>query len=117
MQIGHPNELSHEGVGVHAPPMDLSVEVWVLEPLHVDEPKTNNAAEVVVLIKALRLLESMACKVCVPTDSEYVLLGATGKAPKWRSYRWVGSRGPLSNVSLWVEGWICWPACRTGCGG
>ena len=52
---------------------------------------------------ALHLPKSRSCKVCVVMDSEYVFLRATEKALKWRASGWVGSRGPSSNASLWVE--------------
>ena len=59
------------------------------------------------MIAALRHFETSACKVCVITDSEYVVLGAGGggggAAHQWQQNGWVGSRGPLTNVGLWVE--------------
>ena len=45
----------------------------------------------------------MLTRFCVVTHSEYVYLGATGKAEKWRAQGWMGSNGLPSNVHLWVE--------------
>ena len=67
----------------------------------------NNAAEWVDVIAALRRFETTDCKICVVTDSEYVVLGAGGggggAARKWQQNGWVGSSGLLTNVRLWVE--------------
>ena len=49
-------------------------------------------------IAGLRLFCAMSVRVCIVTDSKYVCMGATGKALKWRSQGWVGSRGPLAGV-------------------
>ena len=65
--------------------------------------KMNNATELVAALTGVRLFNTVLIKVCIVTDSEYVYLGATGKAFKWRSQGWVGSKGPLSDVSLWVD--------------
>ena len=49
------------------------------------------------------MFNTVLADVCVVTDSEYVYLGAAGKAEKWRSQGWMGTNGPLSNVHMWVE--------------
>ena len=50
-------------------PSDFSVEVLVLDLLEEDERQTNNEAELVASVKALRLFESRSCKVYVITNS------------------------------------------------
>ena len=61
--------------------------------------QTNDAAELPAVVKALQLL--LRGKIAICTDSDYVFLGATGAARRWKARGWVGSSGPVSNVSLW----------------
>ena len=88
------------------PPQRFGPELRISESLSEEERQTNNAADVVAVIAALRRFETTDCKICVFTDSEYVVLGGGGgggAARKWQQNGWVGSRGPLTNVRLWVE--------------
>ena len=93
------------GCGIYAPPppQRFGPELRISESLSEEERQTNNAADVVAVIAALRRFETTDCKICVFTNSEYVVLGGGGVARKWQQNGWVGSRGPLTNVRLWVE--------------
>ena len=76
------------GYGIYAHP-DISIVAYVL----VNFPRTNNATELLVTIRALQIF---TCgKIAFGTDSEYIILGATGAA-----HMWVGSKGPVSNAPL-----------------
>ena len=67
-----------------------------------DEYKqTNNSAELPAAIRALRIFSTGDVAIC--TDSQYVVLGATGAARRWRLHGWIGSCGPVSNVPLWEQ--------------
>ena len=91
------------GRGVYVQASEHCLEVHLSAPLEGDERQTNNAVELVAAITGLRLFNTVPAKVCIVTDSEYVYLGAMGKAAKWWSQGWVGSNGHLSNMSLWVD--------------
>ena len=61
--------------------------------------QTNNTAELTAVIKALQLLPRGKIAIC--TESDYVYLGATGAARRWKARGWVGSSVPVSNEQLW----------------
>ena len=63
--------------------------------------QTNNSAELLAVIRALRIFSTGDIAIC--TDSQYVVLGATGAAHRWRLRGWIGSCGPVSNVPLWEQ--------------
>ena len=63
--------------------------------------QTNNSAELLAVIRALRIFSTGDIAIC--TDSQYVVLGATGAARRWRLRGWIGSCGPVSNVPLWEQ--------------
>ena len=63
-----------------------------------DYRQTNNSAELLAVIRALRIFSTGDIAIC--TGSQYVVLGATGAAHRWRLRGWVGSSGPVSNVPL-----------------
>ena len=63
--------------------------------------QTNNSAELLAVIRALRIFSTGDIAIC--TDSQYVVLGATGVARRWRLRGWIGSCGPVSNVPLWEQ--------------
>ena len=66
-------------------PKEFYIERRVSQPLDKDERQTNNLPELFAAIATVRLFAARSCKICVMTDSEYVFLGATGKAQKWQS--------------------------------
>ena len=37
------------------------------------------------------------------SNSKLVVMGATGKASKWKRHDWQGSRGPMGHVDLWHQ--------------
>ena len=53
------------------------------------------------VIRALKIFHTGDIALC--TDSQYVILGASGAARRWRLRGWVGSSGPVSNVPLWEQ--------------
>ena len=63
--------------------------------------QTNNSAELLAVIRALKIFHTGDIALC--TDSQYVILGASGAARRWRLRGWVGSSGPVSNVPLWEQ--------------
>ena len=63
--------------------------------------QTNNSAELLAVIRALKIFHTGDVALC--TDSQYVILGASGAARRWRLRGWVGSSGPVSNVPLWEQ--------------
>ena len=74
--------------------LELRSELRISESLSEVERQTNNAAELVAVIAALRRFETSVCKVCVITDSEYVVLGARGG----------GGRGSAQMATKWMGG-------------
>ena len=85
---------------VDAPPPpcgknDISISAYV--PVHFRQ--TNNTAELLAVVRALQILSFGKVAIC--TDSEYVFLGATSAARRWKLRGWTGSSGPVSNVPLW----------------
>ena len=63
--------------------------------------QTNNSAELLAVIRALRIFSTGVIAIC--TDSQYLVLGATGAARRWRVRGWIGSSGPVSNVPVWEQ--------------
>ena len=85
------------------PPSEVGPELRISESLSEEERQTNNGAELVAVIAALRGFETSDYNVCVFTNSEYVVLAAGGGGRlKWQQNGWVGSKGPLTKVRLWV---------------
>ena len=66
-----------------------------------DYRQTNNSAQLLAVIRALKIFHTGDIALC--TDSQYVILGASGAARRWRLRGWVGSSGPVSNVPLWEQ--------------
>ncbi len=66
---------------------------------------TNNRMEMMAAIVALRTLQNCRKKICLFSDSSYLVNGITkGWAKKWRSKGWKKSDGePVLNVDLWKE--------------
>ena len=60
-----------------------------------DSRQTNNTAELTAAVKAHRIFPRGKVAIC--TDLDYVLLGATGLARRWKARGWVGSSGPVYN--------------------
>ena len=66
---------------------------------------TNNRMEMMAAIVALRTLQNCQKKICLFSDSSYLVNGISkGWAKKWRSKGWKKSDGqPVLNVDLWKE--------------
>ena len=73
----------------------------IAEHMPIGVKQTNNAAELMAALRALRL--HTHGKVAICSDSEYVLLGVRGATKRWKVKGWVGSCGPVSNVPIWEE--------------
>ncbi len=62
---------------------------------------TNNRMELSGAIEALRLL-TRPCRVCITTDSQYVVKGITEWISGWQKKGWINSKKePVVNRDLW----------------
>jgi len=62
---------------------------------------TNNRMELMAAIVALESLKR-PCKVCIHTDSKYVLQGVTSWMSDWKKRGWkTAARKPVKNIELW----------------
>jgi ribonuclease HI len=62
---------------------------------------TNNRMEMTAVIEALRLL-TRPCRVCITTDSQYVVKGMTEWIAGWQRKGWRNSKKePVLNRDLW----------------
>lgn len=70
--------------------------------LYGSEPNTtNNRMELIAAIKGLEALKRPS-KVCITTDSTYVLKGISEWLPDWIRRGWkTSTRKPVKNVDLW----------------
>ena len=79
----------------------LAGEVAISAHMPTTLRQTNNHAE---LMAALRMLEIFTTgNIAIGTDSQYVILGATGAARLWKLRGWKRSCDPVSNLSLWEQ--------------
>jgi ribonuclease HI len=65
-------------------------------------PKTtNNRMEMTAVIEGLKAL-SRPCRVCVTSDSQYVIRGVTEWLTGWKARNWkTAYKEPVKNVDLW----------------
>lgn len=62
---------------------------------------TNNRMELTAVIEALQSLKRSS-RVCIHTDSQYVLKGITEWLPNWKRRGWrTSGNTPVKNVDLW----------------
>ena len=61
--------------------------------------QANSTTELTTAVKALHLLHRGTVAICI--DLDYVFLGVTGVARRWKAQGWVGFSGPVSNKRLW----------------
>ncbi|WP_232522174.1 ribonuclease HI [Sulfuriferula plumbiphila] len=62
---------------------------------------TNNRMELTAVIEALQSLKRSS-RVCIHTDSQYVLKGITEWLPNWKRRGWrTSANTPVKNVDLW----------------
>lgn len=63
---------------------------------------TNNQMEMTAAIRGLEKLAE-PLPIIVMSDSEYVVLGMTGRLEKWKASGWRTSGGPVKNRELWEQ--------------
>ena len=68
----------------------------------ITQKQTNNRGELLAAIHAIRH-RTQHKRTLICSDSKLVVMGATGKASKWRRHDWQGSRGPVGHVDLWEQ--------------
>lgn len=62
---------------------------------------TNNRMELTAVIEALQSLKRSS-RVCIHTDSQYVLKGITEWLPNWKRRGWrTSGNAPVKNLDLW----------------
>lgn len=62
---------------------------------------TNNRMELTAVIEALQSLKRTS-RVCIHTDSQYVLKGITEWLPNWKRRGWrTSANAPVKNLDLW----------------
>lgn len=62
---------------------------------------TNNRMELTAVIEALQSLKHTS-RVCIHTDSQYVLKGITEWLPNWKRRGWrTSANAPVKNLDLW----------------
>jgi len=66
-----------------------------------EKQTTNNRMEMMAVIAALETLKR-SCKVCVHTDSTYVMKGMTEWLENWKARGWkTAAKKPVLNEDLW----------------
>ena len=68
----------------------------------ITQKQTNNKGELLTAIHAIRH-RTPHKRTLICCDSKLVIMGATGKASKWRRHDWQGSPGPVGHVDLWEQ--------------
>ena len=68
----------------------------------ISQKQTNNRGELLAAIHAI-CHRTPHKRTLICSDSKLVVMGATGKASKWRRHDWQGSRGPVGHVDLWEQ--------------
>ena len=91
---GHAGRLAGYGIFCEK---QVNIAAFVLD----DYRQTNNSAQLLAVIRALHIFSTGDIAIC--TASQYVVLGATVAASRWRLRGWVGSFGFVSNVHLWEQ--------------
>lgn len=65
---------------------------------------TNNRMELMAVIEGLKALNRGDLHICITTDSQYVIKGATEWMDGWMRRKWRTSEGePVKNKDLWQE--------------
>ena len=102
---GSSKRLSHKdmrragGFGVFAAEDDQGPEVRFCGYVPTHQRQTNNGAELWSAVEALQGF--WVPKLAILTDSQYLQLGATGRAQHWKSKGWTTSSGKLQHVPVW----------------
>ena len=88
------------GFGVFAAEDDQGPEVRFCGYVPTHHRQTNNGAELWAAVEALQGF--WVPKLAILTDSQYLQLGATGRAQHWKSKGWTTSSGKLQvHVPVW----------------
>ena len=69
-------------------------------PLPPEKEQTNNRAKLRAGLYALEKA-NQECKTLLVTDSQYLSLGISGRAAKWKRRDWRNKRGVVSHRDLW----------------
>ena len=103
---GSSKRLSHKdmrragGFGVFAAEDDQGPEVRFCGYVPTHHRQTNNGAELWAAVEALQGF--WVPKLAILTDSQYLQLGATGRAQHWKSKGWTTTSGKLQvHVPVW----------------
>ena len=86
--------------GVFAAEDEQGPEVRFCGYVPTRQRQTNNGAELWAALEALQ--GSLVPKLAILTDSQYLQLGATGRAQQWKSKGWTTTSGKLQvHVPVW----------------
>ena len=90
------------GIGVFAAEDDQGPEVRFCGYVPTHHRQTNNGAELWAAVEALQGF--WVPKLAILTDSQYLQLGATGRAQHWKSKGWTTTSGKLQvHVPVWEK--------------
>ena len=99
-RLGHKDMRRAGGFGVFAAEDDRGPEVRFCGYAPTHYRQTNNAAELWAAVEALQGF--WVPKLAILTDSQYLQLGATGRAQHWKSKGWTATSGKLQvHVPVW----------------
>ena len=99
-QLGHKDMRRAGGFGVFAAEDDQGPEVRFCGYVPTHYRQTNNGAELWAAVEALQGF--WVPKLAILTDSQYLQLGATGRAQHWKSKGWTTTSGKLQvHVPVW----------------
>ena len=99
-RLGHKDMRRAGGFGVLAAEDDQGPEVRFCGYVPTHHRQTNNGAELWAAVEALQGF--WVPKLAILTDSQYLQLGATGRAQRWKSKGWTTTSGKLQvHVPVW----------------
>ena len=98
--LGHKDMRRAGGFGVFAAEDEQGPEVRFCGYVPTHHRQTNNVAELWAAVEALQGF--WVPKLAILTDSQYLQLGATGRAQHWKSKGWTTTSGKLQvHVQVW----------------
>ena len=99
-RLSHKDMRSAGGFGVFAAEDEQGPELRFCGYVPTRHRQTNNGAELWAALEALQGF--WVPKLAILTDSQYLQLGATGRAQPWRSKGWTTTSGKLQvHVPVW----------------
>ena len=99
-RLSHKDMRNAAGFGVFAPEDEQGPEMRLCGYVPAHHRQTNNGAELWAALEALQGF--WVPKLAILTDSQYVQLGATGRAQHWKSKGWSTTTGKLQvHVPAW----------------